>query len=153
MSSKYEILDDKHVKVLLLLQLLLNTVHKYSSEINKCYLTIYFKFFYRKMKHSKEIIKRTSKSCFRVKLELKGFWVEKNGLRAFELGTLGSWDHETLLTLDLGTWELGAFGPLDLFMRKYSGWLLVCTRCPKKKWDLLLVIVAVNPTFFWDTLS
>ena len=26
------------------------------------------------------------------------------------------------------------------------------TRCPKKKWDLLLVTVAVNPTFFWDTL-
>ena len=26
------------------------------------------------------------------------------------------------------------------------------TRCPKKKWDLLLVMVAVNPTFFWDTL-
>ena len=22
----------------------------------------------------------------------------------------------------------------------------------QKKWDLLLVIVAVNPTFFWDTL-
>ena len=24
----------------------------------------------------------------------------------------------------------------------------VGTRCPKKKWDILLVIVAVNPTFF-----
>ena len=27
-----------------------------------------------------------------------------------------------------------------------------CTRCPKKNWELLLVIVAVTPTFFWDTL-
>ena len=33
-----------------------------------------------------------------------------------------------------------------------SSYLSNSTRCPKKKWDLLLVIVAVNPTFFWDTL-
>ena len=26
------------------------------------------------------------------------------------------------------------------------------TRCPQKKWDLLLLLQAVNPTFFWDTL-
>ena len=26
------------------------------------------------------------------------------------------------------------------------------TRCPKKNWELLLVIVAVTPSFFWDTL-
>ena len=26
------------------------------------------------------------------------------------------------------------------------------TRCPPKKWDLILVIKAVNPTFFKDTL-
>ena len=26
--------------------------------------------------------------------------------------------------------------------------LTISTRCPKKKWDLLLVIVAVNPSFF-----
>ena len=34
---------------------------------------------------------------------------------------------------------------------------ILTTRCPKKKWDLLLVIVAVNPTFFLghlvDTLN
>ena len=26
------------------------------------------------------------------------------------------------------------------------------TRCPKKNWELLLVIVAVTPSFLWDTL-
>ena len=26
------------------------------------------------------------------------------------------------------------------------------TGCPKKNWELLLVIVAVTPSFFWDTL-
>ena len=28
----------------------------------------------------------------------------------------------------------------------------VTTRCPKKNWELLLLLQVVTPSFFWDTL-
>ena len=46
--------------------------------------------------------------------------------------------------------EVGIGTCLSVFLTKVTDLL---TRCPKKRWDLLLVIVAVNPTFFGTPCS